>query len=50
MHALLAQARTDPGTWVALALPMLSFLAVGVYFIWSGFRSRRRDEDDWPER
>ncbi|MGH8931665.1 MAG: hypothetical protein ACRDZO_13835 [Egibacteraceae bacterium] len=50
MQAIFAQARTDPGTWLALALPMLTFLAAGVYFIWLGFRSRREGEDDRPER
>ncbi len=48
MQALVAQARTDPSTWLALAAPMLLFLAAGVYFIWSGFKSRK--DDDWPDR
>ncbi len=50
MQVILAQAGTDPSTWLALAFPMLAFLGAGVYFIWLGFRSRREDEDDWPDR
>jgi hypothetical protein len=46
MLLLLAQARTDPSKWLALVLPMLIFLAVGLYFIWSDSRSRTKRDDD----